>query len=256
MKDCSVLIAEDSPETRQLVCEIIKKRLGFNTIHEAGDGTEALAILNNHRIDIIVADWNMPNLSGDKLLYEVRNNKEWANIPFIMMTAHKEREFIVNAVQLGVNQYLVKPFTSRDLEEKVRKSLDHSIKRQAQRYADLPKHFLTIRIGKKSFPGEVENISRSGMLINLDYDDEFRLFGTYEFSLTVEKPDRKDLWVINPLFGKAVRFESKGMINGRSLPCLMAIQFEHALLDKTAEKNLSDLLEWLDAQCPSVIPEC
>jgi len=255
MKDCRVLIAEDSSETRQLVCEMIKKRLGVNSIHEAADGIEAMAVLKNHRIDIVVADWYMPNLSGDELLYEIRNNKEWESIPFIMMTAHKERDFIVNAVQLGVTQYLVKPFTSKDLEEKVRKSLVHSVKRQVQRYANLPKHFLTIKIGKKSFPGEVENISRSGILINLDYDNEFRLFGIYEFSLTVEKPDRKDLWVMNPLLGKAVRLESKGMINGRSLPCMMAIQFEHALLDKTVEKNLTDLLEWLDAQCPDVIPE-
>jgi two-component system, chemotaxis family, chemotaxis protein CheY len=255
MKDCRVLIAEDSSETRQLVCEMIKKRLGVNTIHEAADGIEAMSVLKNHKIDIVVADWDMPNLSGDKLLYEIRNNKEWEGIPFIMMTAHKERDFIVNAVQLGVTQYLVKPFTSRDLEEKVRKSLDHSVKRQAQRYTDLPKHFLTMKIGKKSFPGEVINISRSGMLINLNYDDEFRLFGTYEFSLTVEKPDRKDLWVMNPLFGKAVRFESKGMINGRSLPCLMAIQFDHSVLDKTGENNLTELLEWLDSQCHSVIPE-
>jgi CheY-like chemotaxis protein len=255
MKDCSILVAEDSAEIRQLVCEIIKKRLGMNTVHEASDGTEALSILKKHKVDIIVADWNMPNLTGDELLYEVRNNKKWESIPFIMMTAYKERSFIVNAVQLGVTHYIVKPFTAKDLEEKVRKSLNNSVKRQAQRYAVLPKHFLTIKIGKKSFPGKVDNISHAGMLIHLDYDDEFRLFGTYEFSLAVEKPDNQDLWVMSPLYGKAVRFESKGMGQGHSLSCLMAIQFEYSLIDKIQHDNLSDLLEWLDTQCPKIIPE-
>jgi two-component system, chemotaxis family, chemotaxis protein CheY len=255
MKDCRMLIVEDSPEVRELVCDILKKRIGISTIHEAADGIEGISVLKNHKIDMVIADWNMPNMSGDELLNELRNNKEWESIPFIMMTVHKERDFIVKAVQLGVTQYLVKPFTANDLEEKVRRSFVHSIKRQAQRYTDLPKHFLTIKIGNKSFPGEVENISRSGMLIKLDYDDKFRLFGTYEISFAVNKPNQQDLWVINPLFGKAVRFESKGMMDGHSLPCLMAIQFEQHLMDKTVENNLSDLLAWLDTQCPHVIPE-
>lgn len=258
MKLLTYLVVDDSPTVLKLVCKTIETRLGADKIYQAKDGVEALAILKANIIDIIISDWEMPNLSGDQFLYEVRNNGDWGNIPFIMMTTHGEKDFIVTAIQLGVTQYVVKPFSAEELEDKIMKSWNTACQRQAQRYAQIPRHGFIIKIDGKAIPGEVVNISRMGMLVRLNYVESIKLFASYELALKVEGPDLKNAWLMNPLVGKVIRLESDSSSHGSpksTTPvCLMALYFDPHTINKTVEAVLLGFLKWLNSQEPEVIP--
>ena len=254
MRLLTYLVVDDSPTILKLVSKTIETRLGATKVHQAKDGLEAIAILKSHIIDIIISDWEMPNLSGDQFLYEVRNNKEWSNIPFIMMTTHGEKDFIVTAIQLGVTQYVVKPFPPEELEDKIMKSWNTACQRQSQRYAQMPRHGFIIKIDGKAVPGEIVNISRMGMLVRLTYVDSIKLFATYELALKAESPDQKNTWIIAPLHGKVIRLESDSSSQSSSLTCLMALYFDPTTVVKKVEEVLLDFLKWLNSQGPEIIP--
>jgi two-component system, chemotaxis family, chemotaxis protein CheY len=254
VQNTNFLIVDDSDTIIRIIKKVIETRLGSNKIYEAHNGEEAINILKSNQIDMIVSDWEMPKCSGDEFLYEVRNNKEWEKIPFIMMSSHSGKDFIASAIQLGADYYLIKPFSSDELEETIRKSWNYTSKRVAQRYASIPQYNLVIKIDNKTFPAEIINISRSGILIKLNYTDNLRLFGTYELLLEIEEKDIQNSCVISPLFGKSVRLESDQSFQNSSLKCLMALYFEPALMNKKVEENLLKFLDMLKSFTPDIIP--
>ena len=126
MKTFTFLIVEDSESMRHFIKNILKE-LGFKDLMIASDGIEAKKILEESlqpestRIDLIFCDWMMPKMSGIEVLKEVRSNQALKNIPFVMITTKKDPESIRQAIQEGVNDYVVKPFTANTLIEKVNK---------------------------------------------------------------------------------------------------------------------------------------
>lgn len=115
-----VLVVDDFSTMRKIVKNILRQ-LGFNNIVEADDGSTAWEILNKDNIDFIVSDWNMPIMSGIELLRKVRASEEYADIPFLMVTAEAQQENIIEAVQAKVSNYIVKPFTPETLGQKIDK---------------------------------------------------------------------------------------------------------------------------------------
>jgi two-component system chemotaxis response regulator CheY len=119
-KNMRVLVVDDFSTMRRIIKNILRQ-LGFNNIIEADDGTTAWEILNKDRIDFIIADWNMPKMTGIELLRKVRASEEFADLPFLMVTAEGLQENIIEAVQAGVSNYIVKPFTPETLSQKIDK---------------------------------------------------------------------------------------------------------------------------------------
>lgn len=115
-----VLVVDDFSTMRKIVKNILRQ-LGFNNIVEADDGSTAWETLQKDNIDFIVSDWNMPNMSGIELLRKVRASEEYADIPFLMVTAEAQQENIIEAVQAKVSNYIVKPFTPETLGQKIEK---------------------------------------------------------------------------------------------------------------------------------------
>jgi len=115
-----VLVVDDFSTMRKIIKNILRQ-LGFNNIVEADDGSTAWETLNKDNIDFIVSDWNMPNMSGIELLRKVRASEEYADIPFLMVTAEAQQENIIEAVQAKVSNYIVKPFTPETLGQKIAK---------------------------------------------------------------------------------------------------------------------------------------
>ncbi|HCF06056.1 MAG: response regulator receiver protein [Desulfomicrobiaceae bacterium] len=115
-----VLIVDDFSTMRRIIKNILRQ-LGFNNIVEADDGTTAWEILNKDQIDFIISDWNMPNMTGIELLRKVRGSEEFADLPFLMVTAEAQQENIIEAVQAKVSNYIVKPFTAETLQQKINK---------------------------------------------------------------------------------------------------------------------------------------
>jgi two-component system chemotaxis response regulator CheY len=97
--------------------------LGFSNpmIQEADDGHNALTMLKASPFDMVVTDWNMPNMTGIELLQAIRAEPKLKGLPVLMVTAENNREQIIAAAQAGVNGYIVKPFTAVTLKEKLDK---------------------------------------------------------------------------------------------------------------------------------------
>jgi len=115
-----VLIVDDFATMRRIVKNILRQ-LGFTNISEADDGKTALRALKKEKFDLILSDWNMPEMPGIELLKAVRADDELKDIPFLMVTAEAEKGNIVEAVKLGVSNYIVKPFTAETMSEKLGK---------------------------------------------------------------------------------------------------------------------------------------
>ncbi|MDY0162007.1 MAG: chemotaxis response regulator CheY [Desulfobotulus sp.] len=115
-----ILVVDDFATMRRILKNILKQ-LGFTNITEADDGTTALEALSKNSFDLIISDWNMPKMSGLELLKKVRSDPAYKNIPFLMVTAEAQKQNVIEAVQAGVSNYVVKPFTAEAIAEKLEK---------------------------------------------------------------------------------------------------------------------------------------
>jgi len=116
----SILVVDDFATMRRIVRNILKQ-LGYENIHEADDGSSAVEVLKREKIQFIISDWNMPQMSGIELLKTVRATEEWKDLPFLMVTAEGQKENVIEAVKNKVNNYIVKPFSPETLMEKIGK---------------------------------------------------------------------------------------------------------------------------------------
>ncbi|MDI5922843.1 chemotaxis response regulator CheY [Halomonas sp. LR5S13] len=119
-KDMSILVVDDFPTMRRIVRSLLKE-LGFTNVEEAEDGQDALSKLSSGSFEFVVSDWNMPNLDGLEMLKKIRADSILKDLPVLMVTAEAKKENIIAAAQAGANGYVVKPFTSATLEEKLNK---------------------------------------------------------------------------------------------------------------------------------------
>lgn len=115
-----VLVVDDFSTMRRIIKNILRQ-IGFTNIVEADDGTTAWEALNKDKIDFIISDWNMPQMTGIELLRKVRASEEFMDLPFLMVTAEAQQENILEAVQAKVSNYIVKPFTAEVMKQKIDK---------------------------------------------------------------------------------------------------------------------------------------
>ncbi|MCK5237811.1 MAG: chemotaxis response regulator CheY [Deltaproteobacteria bacterium] len=115
-----IMVVDDFSTMRRIVKNLLKE-LGYQNFEEADDGANALAKLKSGSFDFIVSDWNMPNMTGLDLLKAVRADDNLKAIPFLMVTAEAQQDNVIQAVQAGVSNYVVKPFTAATLKEKLDK---------------------------------------------------------------------------------------------------------------------------------------
>ncbi len=117
-----VLVVDDFATMRRILKNILKQ-LDFKNLVEADDGTTAWEVLEGQDIDLIISDWNMPKMSGIDLLKKVRTSDKYKTTPFLMVTAEAQKQNVIEAVQAGVSNYVVKPFTAEAIFEKLDKIL-------------------------------------------------------------------------------------------------------------------------------------
>lgn len=115
-----VLIVDDSTAIRKILQRVLGQTdLAIGEVVEAGDGVEALKVLETRNVGLILSDINMPNMDGIQLLTSVRAKPEWHNIPIIMITTEGSQEKVMEAVHLGARGYVRKPFTAEQMKEKI-----------------------------------------------------------------------------------------------------------------------------------------
>jgi two-component system chemotaxis response regulator CheY len=119
-----ILVIDDMPSIRDLVKNHLRA-MGYKQIQEANDGEEALRMLiqfntPGNNIQLVISDWNMPHMKGIDLLKHLRLQSEWTNLPFVLLTSEAERDQVTEAVLAGASQYIVKPFSAKVFEDKLK----------------------------------------------------------------------------------------------------------------------------------------
>jgi len=139
LKGKTVLIAEDDSTMQMFVSGILKQELDCNNLITCTNGLQAMAALKNPEqrstIDLILCDWEMPGANGDEILTFVRESKEIRHLPFIMTTSRSEKEDLIKVAKLGINNYLVKPFSAADLIERIKKVIGSKDKARKKRFS-------------------------------------------------------------------------------------------------------------------------
>lgn len=114
------LLVDDFSTTRHIARNLLKE-LGYFNVDEAEDGVMALAKLRSEFFDIVISDWNMPNMDGLTMLQNIRADNQLAKTPVLMLVSEGQKQNIIAAAQAGANGCLVKPFTVATLDEKLTK---------------------------------------------------------------------------------------------------------------------------------------
>lgn len=123
MKALNVLVVDDAAFIRDLIKKAMRDSYPSFKIHEAVDGRKAQSILKSNPIDLVLCDWEMPEMSGLELITWMRTEARYAKTPFMMITSRGERDHVIKAVTAGVSDYIGKPFTRENFLGKVNKLL-------------------------------------------------------------------------------------------------------------------------------------
>ena len=115
-----VLVVDDMATVRLVMTQCLMD-LGFTDILQASTGQMAWDVLTSaeSQIGLILSDWNMPKLTGVELLRLIRGDRRYAKVPFLLVTTESESQRVIEAVKAGVDDYIVKPFTTETLREKL-----------------------------------------------------------------------------------------------------------------------------------------
>lgn len=118
-----ILVVDDATFIRDMIKKQLRDKIPGVEVFDAPDGARALAQLKGQAVDLILSDWEMPNMTGAELLTAVRAMPHAGTIPFVMISSRGDRNHIVKAIELGVSDYLTKPFSADELLKKVFKQL-------------------------------------------------------------------------------------------------------------------------------------
>jgi two-component system chemotaxis response regulator CheY len=121
--DAKILLVDHLAAMRWVMANLLHE-LGLEQIEHAEDGEKALAQLQQGGFDLLITDWNMPGMDGLTLLKRVREDNELSGLPVLMVASETRRNKIVEAIELGVDGYIVKPFTGPKLKAALEKILE------------------------------------------------------------------------------------------------------------------------------------
>ncbi len=118
----NILIVDDSAVMRKIIIKALNESgYGDSTIIEASDGIEGLKAFNPNKTDLVLADWNMPNMNGLEFVKKIREIKTAKKIVIIMITTEGSAGKMEEAMNSGVDNYIPKPFTAVQLQQKLKK---------------------------------------------------------------------------------------------------------------------------------------
>jgi two-component system chemotaxis response regulator CheY len=115
----TVLVVDDSRIMRNIVKNTFSQLKIPCQFVEAGNGKDALAQLTSHQVDLVLLDWNMPEVSGMDFLKKVREMEAYKSLPIIMVTSEAAKYNVIEALKNGATDYIIKPVNERIFEEKI-----------------------------------------------------------------------------------------------------------------------------------------
>ncbi|WP_179958307.1 response regulator [Chitinimonas arctica] len=196
-KTINILIADDYHQMRLAVQHVLSN-MELHNLHQASQGLEARHILESVPISLIIADWNMPGMSGYELLCWCRNDPHYRNVPFILLTAESGRDSLAQAIAAGVSDYLVKPFTAATLRSRIVKLIGGQAEQKPLPPPSLPRVSDTPLLGIDA-PSE-ERLSRASVLVVDDVATNIEVIAGIlksEYAIKVAISGRKALEIAN-----------------------------------------------------------
>jgi two-component system chemotaxis response regulator CheY len=126
LEQLKILLVDDNHHMRVLLIQLLRA-VGINKVYEAGDGAEGLQMMRSHSVDIVMTDLAMEPLDGIDFVRLLRNSSDSPNqmIPVIMVTGHLTLRRIQEARDAGVNEFVAKPITARNILERLQLIIDH-----------------------------------------------------------------------------------------------------------------------------------
>ncbi len=115
-----ILIVDDMSTMRRIIKNALRQ-LGYTNLDEAEDGLQGLSKVKQGGLDLVVSDWNMPNLDGLGMLKAIREDSTYKELPVLMVTAQASQKAVLEAIRAGASNYIVKPFTADTLKAKIDK---------------------------------------------------------------------------------------------------------------------------------------
>ncbi len=113
-----ILLVDDSQTMRKLQKRTLRN-IGYEDVIEADDGEQGLKLLEEHNIDLILLDINMPKMDGLETLKNIRKISSYDNIKIIMVTSESDKKILIESIGEGANDYLTKPFRPELLKDKI-----------------------------------------------------------------------------------------------------------------------------------------
>ena len=145
-----VLVVDDEHYMRKVVRTMLIT-LGVRTIYEAADGATGLEAIRTMQPDVVILDWQMPGLDGPGFVRMVRSPDTFPfpDIPIIMLTGHGERSRVIEAVQIGVNEFLLKPVSSKALLDRIKAVVLHPrpVIQHGNYYGPAPRKLADMAVG-------------------------------------------------------------------------------------------------------------
>jgi two-component system chemotaxis response regulator CheY len=121
----AILVVDDHAAMRKTIAYILRQ-VGFKNLHFAEDGETAWQVITTVPVDLLLLDWNMPRMSGLELLERIRRSALYEKMPVLMVTAEANEDAVLLAINAGVTNYVVKPFTPETLLKKVRDTYERT----------------------------------------------------------------------------------------------------------------------------------
>ncbi len=220
-KKLHVLVVDDATFTRDLIKKGVRASYPGIAIHEAANGRQAQSRLGSGGFDLVLCDWEMPEVSGLEVLEWMRQEESLAHIPFVMVTSRGDRENVVEAVQKGATSYIVKPFTNEKLFEVVTKALTRHLGVSAKELKRMG--------GVEEMPaGESASVLAGGLSGDLNVADH----------LEASEPARKERAVPKSKVVAQIRYA------GGTIGCLVKeIDFYHLVAIIKRPERMPTLLE-------------
>lgn len=160
------LVVDDSVAISQIVNQLLRNDLKFGKVINANNGRQALQWFKSERIDWIFSDYEMPEMNGLELLAAVRDHNRGKDLPFILMTAHADKETLIKVMEAGATDFLAKPFNPATFIQKVQRIAGQVERRVAERIPiSQPNRCRIMFSATVLYKAEMVNVSATGCLL-------------------------------------------------------------------------------------------
>lgn len=216
-KQNALIIDHDKMSSRTIM-RVLKEDLGFKKVIAVGDGKSALNELKKGNIHWVIGEWSMSGMTGKELLKELRSNPKTIEVPFLMLSGRVDRDALMEAISLGVTDFIAKPFTPATISSKVKRLSRIKEKRVASRVNPVNDVVASVDLDDdQRLEGVIINISATGVLISAPRITRGGLNIFDQVKLRIKTADERSILTVSSLVRMECDYDPKYEMGTRIL---------------------------------------